>query len=89
MHPNLSSGTLPIESINFSCTFDGELKRTRESTDRDITVTRDGLGEQLIDLSKHLQKAFWTSKVGRKHRALEIEDRLGPPSSFVLAHLVL
>lgn len=49
---------------------------------RDVTATRDGLGAQLIDLSKHLQKDFWASKMGRKHKPLQIEERIGREISF-------
>ena len=78
MHPHCNARSLPTESINFSCTFDGTLKQTREPpAKRDVTATRDGFGEQLIDLSKHLHRSFWTSKVGKKNRVLEIEERLG------------
>ena len=78
MHPHFSNRPLTSESMNYSCTFDKSLKTAREPpAKRDVTATRDGFGEQLIDLSKHLQRAFWTSKVGKKQRVLEIEERLG------------
>lgn len=60
-----------------SLTFAKSLKKMREAPSRGTAITRDGFGEQLIDLSKHLHRSFWSSKVGGKGQKIEIEERLG------------
>jgi len=78
VQPRSNNRSYASESINFSCTFDNNLKKKREpSAKKDVSQTRDGFGEQLIDLSKSLQKSLWVSKVGKKQRFVEIEERLG------------